>query len=229
MDQTLALAITKAIGLTENGGTPDLQHLQAGKSGEMKSIFQFTPATWKNYAQQIAGNPNLPLTPDNETRVVAGKVEKWLQEGYKPEQIFSMWNAGTGEPDAYTGKFSDGQPSVGKNKYGVHYDVPSYVLSGMKHLKQVQPEIQMKMGQGGAQSPFAGNVAETKPGQSHQKQSPQAQHGNPLEDILTALQSKINPKSTPTATHQPSPKSGGLVASLLSKNLGSKQPTQPSY
>jgi hypothetical protein len=39
----LANAITKAIATQENGGKIDLDNSKAGGSGEMKSIFQFTP------------------------------------------------------------------------------------------------------------------------------------------------------------------------------------------
>jgi len=136
MDDQLAKTIVKALGYTENGGKPNISHLKKGKSGEMKSIFQYTPATWKNYSQQVSGHTNVPMTPETETAVTYQKVKKWLDQGYKPEQIFSMWNAGVGESDAYTGKFSDGSPSQGKNKYGVNYDVPSYVESAMKHLNE---------------------------------------------------------------------------------------------
>ena len=105
-NQALAEAITKALGYTENGGKPDLSNLQAGKTGEMKSIFQYTPDTWKNYSQQVLGKV-VPLNPDNESVVTLKKVSDWLGKGYKPEQIASMWNAGVGEPDAYGGKFSN--------------------------------------------------------------------------------------------------------------------------
>ncbi len=135
MDQKdiIALATTKAIALQENGGTWPTNPT-AGKSGEAKSIYQFTPATWRNYAGEILGNPNAPITPDNETAVVAKKVRKWLDQDYTPLQIASMWNAGQGEPNAYTGKFSNGKSSVGVNqKYNVPYDVPTYAKNVEKY------------------------------------------------------------------------------------------------
>jgi hypothetical protein len=136
-------AITKAIAYTENGGKPDLKNPKKGKTGETASIFQFEPATWKNDAQQVLGNPDAPLTPENETTVVDTKVKQWLQKGYTPQQIFSMWNAGVGEPDAYTGKFSDGTSSSGVNpKYGVAYSVPKYVDTAMSYLKEFNPSVQ---------------------------------------------------------------------------------------
>lgn len=130
-------AMTKAIAYAENGGAPDIDNPIAGKTGELKSIFQFTPNTWKNYAKQTFGDENTVLNADNETYVVMNKVKGWLDEGYKPEQIASMWNAGTGEPNAYTGKFSNGKPSVGVNKkYNVKFNVPEYTQKVLKYYNQ---------------------------------------------------------------------------------------------
>lgn len=136
-----ALAITKALAYTENGGTPNISNPSAGPSGEMKSIFQFEPGTWKTYAQQISGNANLPMTAQNESMIAYSKVNDWLQKGYSAEQIASMWNAGPGEPNAYTGKFSDGSSSQGTNaKYGVKYDVPGYAKRVLNYTQQFESQ-----------------------------------------------------------------------------------------
>ncbi len=130
----LSIAITKGLGYAENGGKPDIVNPLKGKTGEMKSIFQFEPATWKLYSKEVFGK-EMPMTADNESNVVLAKVSKWvkkkLEEGKKPEEIIpeiaSAWNAGPAESNAYTGKFSDGSSSTGVNKkYGVKYDVPGY-------------------------------------------------------------------------------------------------------
>lgn len=122
----LSYAITHGLARAENGGQWPQQTV-AGRTGEMKSVFQFTPDTWRNYAGEVLGDPNAPLDEDTEANVVSGKVYKWLEQGYSPPQIASMWNAGQGEPDAYTGQFSTGKPSKGVNKqYNVPYDVPAY-------------------------------------------------------------------------------------------------------
>ncbi len=129
MDDKTALtyAITRALAYQENGGKPDLKNLKAGKTGEMKSIFQFTPDTWKKDAGTFLGNSNAPLTPDNETEVMTKQIGKWIDDGYTVKQMASMHNAGIGEPNAYSGKFSNGSPSVGVNeKYGVKFNVPQY-------------------------------------------------------------------------------------------------------
>lgn len=130
----LAIAITKGLGYAENGGKPNIDNPLKGKTGEMKSIFQFEPATWKLYSKEVFGK-EVPMTADNESNVVLAKVSKWVQkklkEGKKPEQIIpeiaSAWNAGPAESNAYTGHFSDGSSSKSTNKkYGVKFDVPDY-------------------------------------------------------------------------------------------------------
>src|SRR5665213_1914171 len=87
-------AITKAIGYAENGGAPNINNPSAGKTGEMKSIFQFEPATWKAYAKEYLGDANAPLTPDNETTVTMKKVSDLLDKGMNAKQIASIWNSG---------------------------------------------------------------------------------------------------------------------------------------
>lgn len=130
----LANSIVKALAYTENGGKPDPNKLSAGKSGELKSVFQFTPDTWKADAEQVLGDKYANMNPDTETYVVQQKVKNWLQQGKSPQQIASMWNAGEGEPDAYTGKFSNGKSSTGINKENVNYSVSDYVSKFDKYL-----------------------------------------------------------------------------------------------
>ncbi len=137
MDEKTAVihAITKGLAYQENGGKPDIDNPSIGKTGELKSIFQFEPATWKADAKEILGDENAPLTPDNETYIVEHEVSKMLDEGYNVKQIASTWNSG--DKNAYTGKFSDGSPSVGVNqKYGVKYNVPVYANGVSNYAKQ---------------------------------------------------------------------------------------------
>lgn len=134
MDKKIA-SIVKALAYTENGGQPNIKKPNAGKTGEMKSIFQFTPDTWKLYAKQISGDENLPMTAENEAQVVYHKVNDWLNKGYKPEQIASMWNAGEQRPDAYKQNFK----GVNK-KYNVAYDTPAYVKKFSNYIKQFEGE-----------------------------------------------------------------------------------------
>lgn len=138
---SLAQAIAKSIALTENGGKINTKNPSAGKSGEMKSIFQYTPETWAADSEQVFGKPGAPMNTDTEAYVATHLIDKWLQKGYTPPQIFSMWNAGGGEPDAYTGKFSNGQSSTGTNKQGVPYSVKNYVDKANKYLSQIKPDV----------------------------------------------------------------------------------------
>lgn len=210
MDQTLVDAITKALGYTENGGKPNLENLSAGRTGEMKSIFQFTPDTWKNYAGQVFGDPNTPLTPDHETHVVKTKVAGWLEKGYTPKQIASMWNAGVGEPDAYSGKFSNGQPSKGVNKkYGVPYDVPAYANKVDKYTQEFMKGKAVGNTVGAiAQAPMS-NLASARPTGGE----------DPLAQLIQKIQSKQQAPTQPSvSTAQPSAARG-----LLQTLAGSPQ------
>lgn len=196
MDTNKVVALTKAIAYNENGGKPTVA--KEGKSGEMKSIFQYTPDTWKNYSTQMSGQ-ELPMTPDNETAVTMKKVKDWLEKGYTEQQILSMWNAGIGEPDAYSGKFSDGTPSNGKNKYGVDYDVKGYVDNGMKHFESFQKEGQAP--EASKQPPQAAQVAnatqaapkapvpvqaQNKPMENTPKQNKPRENGGLVQKALAA-------------------------------------------
>lgn len=156
--------ITKALGYTENGGRPNLDSPSAGKTGELASVFQFEPGIWKNYSHEVFGK-DVPMNPDTETMVVGSKVKQWYDEdtknGFTPDEaakrIASRWNAGAGEPDAYTGKFNDGSPSQGVNKkYGVAYSVPEYVGKFTKFLDEFKGQ-----GDPNQQAPVAMNKAPT--------------------------------------------------------------------
>jgi len=150
--ETAIKAITKAIGYAENGGAPDINNPSAGKTGELKSIFQFEPATWKAYAKEYLGDANAPITPDNETTVTMKRVGDLLDKGFTAKQIASEWNSGA--KDAYTGKFSDGSPSVGVNKqYGVKFNVPAYANTVNNYAKQFYEQMQSTESQ--PQSPIA--------------------------------------------------------------------------
>lgn len=181
-------AITKALAYTENNGAPDISNLNAGKTGELKSIFQFEPDTWKNYSEQAFGKI-VPMTPDAETSVVLKKVSNWydqdIKEGYSPEEsakrIASRWNAGAGEPDAYTGKFSDGSPSTGINKkYGIKYSVPEYADKFDKYFKEFSSGENSK-------------ITSTKKVQSNNNSNENSNAIGKLTDIMT--QAKLNQTS----------------------------------
>lgn len=135
----LSLQITKALAYAENGGKPS--EPKAGKSGEMKSIWQYTPATWKQYSTEVLGH-DAPLSSELEAYVTHKKVSQWVDEMKNqgvpdediPLKIASKWNAGEGHPDAYK------QGLKGTNKYGVKFDTPAYAQKVSSYVKQFQGE-----------------------------------------------------------------------------------------
>lgn len=134
LDQNV-VALMKAIRTQESGNKAVLPQ-EKGIGGA--SIYQYTTGTWKGVAQKYLGNANAELNRANENKATYYRIKEWKDKGYKPAQIASMWNAGEGEPDAYTGKFKDGRPSIGTNSYGVQYNVPNHTK---KVLANFQNEI----------------------------------------------------------------------------------------
>lgn len=181
----LANAVTKALAYTENGGKPNISNPSAGKTGEMKSIFQYTPDTWKSVSKQYFGK-EVPLTADNETYATQQRVKSWLQQGKTVSQIASMHNAGEGEPDAYSGKFSTGKSSVGTNaKYGVGYDVPDYAKKVLAYSKEFYQGGSQSQNPAPQQNDAASSLMSIVQGAAGQKQSsqPQQQQGKSLVSL----------------------------------------------
>ena len=117
--------LAKAIRQTESGGDFSVK----GKSGEY-GAYQFTPNTWNSQASKYGINTTLDkATPEQQNAVAYNQIKEWKDAGHNVAQIASMWNAGQGEPNAYTGTFSNGKPSTGVNSYGVKYSVPDYAYS----------------------------------------------------------------------------------------------------
>jgi len=117
--------LAKAIRQSESGGDYSI----AGKSGE-HGAYQFTKDTWNAEAPKYGINTSLQqATPEQQNAVAYNQIKAWKDQGKDVTQIASMWNAGQGEPNAYTGKFSDGSPSIGTNKFGAKFNVPAYAKS----------------------------------------------------------------------------------------------------
>jgi len=119
--------IAEAIKQIESGGDYNAK----GGSGE-NGAYQFMPGTWQSwssaYADEVLNKSvaELEMTPENQDAVAKWKIHKWIDQGYTPQQIASMWNSGSPE---WAGK-------VGTNKHGVKYDVPAYVSKFSKALSQ---------------------------------------------------------------------------------------------
>lgn len=130
------VALAKAVRDEESGGNPSIK----GKSGEY-GAYQYIPSTWTK--QSAAAGVNVPLdkaslADQNKVWYTWAKQKK--DQGYTPGQIISMQNAGEGEPDAYTGKFSNGAPSRGVNKEGVAFDVPAYSTKVAQKYQQYKSQ-----------------------------------------------------------------------------------------
>lgn len=116
--------LAKAIRQSESGGN---FNAPVGKAGE-RGAYQFTKDTWNASASKYGiTTPIEQSTPEQQNAVAYNRIKEWKDKGHDVTQIASMWNAGQGEPNAYTGKFSDGSPSTMKNPDGtIKFDVPSY-------------------------------------------------------------------------------------------------------
>ncbi|MGA2223428.1 MAG: hypothetical protein ABSH41_03175 [Syntrophobacteraceae bacterium] len=103
--------------------------------GEYGGKFQYAPPTWQQYSVEYNQAVNksgevLPMTPENQYAVTKFKVQQWLDQGYSPSQIASMWNAGEGNPD-WAGR-------VGHNaKTGEDYNVPHHVEKFQKAYSEL--------------------------------------------------------------------------------------------
>lgn len=154
------LAIVKALAYTENGGKPT--EAKVGGSGEVKSIFQFMPDTWKMYSKQVFGK-EMPISPELESVVVYKKVQNWINEGHDVNQIASMWNAGEQKPDAY-------KYLKGTNSKGVKYDTPAYAKKVSEYTKQFENERGINTSKTGKEAPTMA-VKQTQKTQSSQNQT----------------------------------------------------------
>lgn len=114
--------ITLTIALLETGGKLDCS--QQGLSGE-KGCHQYLPSTWRSYSLEVYGYV-AEQTPAAAEYVTLTKVQRWLDEGLTPRQIFLIWNQG-----------HPGQCKAGVNKYGVPYDSCAYADKALAKLTEV--------------------------------------------------------------------------------------------
>jgi len=133
-------ALVQAIGKTESGGLKDPYNARGG-SGEY-GAYQFMPKTWQSWAKRYLGDGNAPMTMENQNKVAYSQVKYLKEQGYNPAQIASIWNSGG---PSWEGK-------VGTNKYGVHYDTPSYVRKVSQYYSQFRGEDVANQQQTGTES-----------------------------------------------------------------------------
>lgn len=116
----LTIPVVTVIIQKETGGSSGCVHT-AGASGE-KGCFQFMPSTWRGYSKEVFGKV-VEMNAENELAVVTAKVDKWLEHGYTPRQIFLIWQQGNASPC-----------KKGVNKYGVAFDSCAYAQDGVNKL-----------------------------------------------------------------------------------------------
>lgn len=117
-----ASLITKTIAILETSGTLDCS--QKGLSGE-RGCHQYLPGTWRSYSLEVYGYV-AEQTPAAAEHVTLTKVQRWLDAGYTPRQIFLIWNQGHA-----------GQCKAGVNRHGVRYDSCAYAEKALKKLAEV--------------------------------------------------------------------------------------------
>lgn len=139
-----AVNLAKSIRHVETSGTPD-PFTAKGKSGEY-GAYQYTAPTWQTLSQKHLGQA-IPLdkaTKEQQNEVAYKEIKSLKDQGYKPDQIASIWNSGK----------PDWQGNVGTNQYGVKYDTPDYVNKVTKTYQS------FKQGQNPAQETTTSSVTQ---------------------------------------------------------------------
>lgn len=126
-----AILIAKAIRQQESGGNYSIK----GNTGEIPSAYQFLPDTWKSWAKEILGDENAPLTRENQNKVATLKIQKWLNDGFTPEQVAAAWNSGEGKAKSGAWKNNIGTV-IGDDGTEVNYNTPQYVKNVMGILSK---------------------------------------------------------------------------------------------
>lgn len=129
--------IAEAIKQKESGGVA-----KVGATGEMKSMYQWLPATWNkistDYAIANGLNQSIEPTAENEDAVAKWKIQQLLDKGWNAKEIAMIWNTSLGGSE---------QPLVKKGvNNGVPYDSESYankvvnILGSIKTIVSQEPD-----------------------------------------------------------------------------------------
>lgn len=79
------------------------KHLPGGSRGK----FQYRPQTWKEYAKATLGDPNAPMTVENQYKVTYLTMKKWKDSGLTPQEIDARWNGATVKGGRYVHNAKD--------------------------------------------------------------------------------------------------------------------------
>ena len=183
------LTVVKTIRKLEGG---DYEN-RTGDNGSSAGAYQWNndnkplapgelPSHWKSAAGQYLGDPNAPMTRENQNKVAYSQVAAYKAQGLSPIEIDALWNGA--HKDAATGK---------------------YVHNSSTRATQFQQALQEQIGQGGTQSNYSYNPKpfSSNPGQfNFSGEAAPAQTGDPQNPgFFKGLQEDItgtNPQSIPT-------------------------------
>lgn len=132
------VALAKAIAKKESDGRFNL----TGDNGTSYGLGQWNnlgkplapgqlPAVWKEHAQKVLGNPNAPMTPENQKTVLTGMVKYMAEvEKLQPYQIAAKWNSGSEK------NWENKQGVTIVNGKPLKYDTVGYVKTVDQYFKE---------------------------------------------------------------------------------------------
>lgn len=191
------IALSKAIFQHESGGDFNA----VGDAGTSHGAGQWQPATWKAQAQDVLGDGNAQMTPQNQKAVIAGTIAQWKAQGLNPAEIAAKWNSGTST------NWENKIGTTNINGQQIKYNVPQYV-------KSVTDLYQQYKGQGAPQGTDNSLIAPPAPAQPYtapQGSSSQTQDSSPtLGDQINNRLSQAGTALGDAATGKINPISGIL-------------------
>lgn len=92
------------------------------------------PSNWKGHAQEILGDANAPMTPENQNAVAYGLIKQWKDQGLTAGDIAAKWNSGSAK--GWENKV--GTSTI--NGKDISYNVPQYVKNVMTNYQKFKSE-----------------------------------------------------------------------------------------
>ena len=92
------------------------------------------PSNWKGHAQEILGDANAPMTPENQNAVAYGLIKQWKDQGLTAGDIAAKWNSGSAK--GWENKV--GTSTI--NGKDISYNVPQYVKNVMTNYQKFKAE-----------------------------------------------------------------------------------------